>query len=816
MDKAKNKYEPKTFEEKWSKEWLKSKIYNKKELKKGDKKYYSLYSFPYPSGAGLHVGHVEGMVANDISARYYRMKSYNSFLPMGWDSFGLPAENYAIKTGKHPKITTDDAIKTFISQINKIGIGVDWTSEVGAHTPEYYKWTQWIFLQMYKQGVAYKANAPVNWCNSCQTVLANEQVVEGNCERCGNVVVQKQMNQWFYKITDYADRLVDDLKSLDWPNGTKQQQLNWIGKSEGAEIEFPIHQLNNTTIKVFTTRPDTIFGVTFMVLAPEHPIVEELLQSKVKSDELKVDEIKKYLEKTKRETELQRQTNKEKTGVYLGIKAINPVNGNEIPIFISDYILMGYGTGAIMAVPAHDDRDYEFANKFNIDVIPVVKSNQKLPYTAEGEMINSDYLNGLHSHKDKERIISILAQKIGATKKTTYKLRDWLLSRQRYWGAPIPIVYDPKGKAHAVKEEHLPWLLPTDVDFIPKGYAPLSRSKELLERTEKLYGKGWKPEVDTMDTFVDSSWYFLRHLDAKNSEQFVSKNLADQWLPVDLYMIGAEHIVLHLLYARFFTKFLYDNKFIGFNEPFYKMRHMGTILGPDGKKMSKRWGNVINPSDVSNVYGADSIRLYEMFMAPLELEKPWNDSAIAGVYRFLGKVWDLMHTDFTTSTDQKLFISLNDTITKVTSDIEELKFNTAISSMMKFVNNWNLLNINSKRNKALNIISKEDALKFLKILAPFAPFITEELNSKIFNNVSSIHTSNWPKPISNNQIEKTFIIPIQINGKVRGEIKILSSISKNKDQIIEQAKTVVQNYLNDTSIVNVIYVENKIINFVVK
>lgn len=806
-----NTYKPANFESKVSASWLKSNIYKTPKVEEKKEKFYSLYSYPYPSGAGLHVGHVEGMVANDISARHNRMLGKNVLMPMGWDSFGLPAENYAIKTGIHPKQTTDTAIKTFIDQINKIGISVDWGTEVAAHDPNYYKWTQWIFIKLFEKGLAYKKQAPANWCPSCQTVLANEQVIDGKCERCDSEVEQKLMDQWFFKITEYKDRLIDDLKKVDWPQSTKQQQINWVGRSFGAEIKFDIPKLN-TELKVFTTRPDTIFGATFMVIAPEHPLVSKLLNSKLIPDKKK-DEITKYINKVNKETDLERQTNKDKTGVDTGLFALNPANSTKIPVYISDYVLMNYGTGAIMAVPAHDERDFDFATKYNLPILQVVSGAEALPFVGTGKSINSDYLDGLTTEQAKEKIISVLNKKGVAKKQTTYKLRDWLLSRQRYWGCPIPIVYDPKGVPHAVKQEHLPWLLPEDVDFIPKGYSPLSRSEELKARVEKLYGKGWTPEYDTMDTFVDSSWYFFRHVDAKNDEMFADSKKLNYWLPTDLYMIGAEHIVLHLFYSRFFTKFLYDEGYINFDEPFYKMRHMGLVLGPDGRKMSKRWGNVVNPSDVVASYGGDTVRVYEMFMGPIADEKPWNENSIAGVYRFLSRVWDLMHKDFTEESNKKLSVKLNKTIKKVGDDINDLKFNTAVAAMMEFCNDWNLAI--QGRLGDIKGLSDKDAFKFLQILAPFAPFLTEKINGSVFDNKLSIHLSNWPQVNKDMLVEESITIPVQVNGKFRAEIKVETDKLQLKDDILSQARESVKSYIGDKSAKKEIYVPGKIVNFVV-
>jgi leucyl-tRNA synthetase len=776
-------YDHKKIEKKWQEKWEKEKPFHAEENSQKEK-LYVLDMFPYPSGAGLHVGHVEGYTATDIYSRFKRMQGYNVLHPMGWDAFGLPAENYAIKTGTPPAKTTNDAIKTFRAQIKSLGLSYDWEREIGTHTPEYYKWTQWFFLFLYKNGLAEKKTAKVNWDPIDQTVLANEQVLpDGTAERSGAKVIQKNLEQWFFKITDFADALIDDLDKVDWPESTKINQRNWIGRSEGAEIDFGISG-RSEKIKIFTTRPDTLLGATYMVLAPEHPLVDALAP-----ETKNLDEIKKYIAASRDKTDLERQENsKDKTGVELkGVMAINPATKGEIPIFIADYVLGSYGTGAIMAVPAHDERDYEFAKKFNLPIKQVIapyvlvqgvdaprseesivkfdaetaiirhwedpdlyyvvefrsdhhgavgghveegekpeetvrrevaeesgytdikkvslifehaysrgykvrKSREEechdrvylvelgsgarspitdketkkgswmksadilklssfvthhqlyfqhalsgLPYTESGVLVNSGSFDGLTSQEAKKKI----TEAVGGKMVKTYRLRDWLISRQRYWGAPIPVVYDPQGKPHPIPEEHLPWMLPSDVEFKPTGTSPLGQSKELLERTEKIFGKGWKPEIDTMDTFVCSSWYYLRFTDPHNEEEFASKEQMQKWLPVDLYMGGAEHTVLHLMYARFFTKALQKYGYIKFDEPFLKLRHQGLILAEDGSKMSKSKGNVVNPDEVVSAYGADSLRLYEMFMGPLEASKPWNTNNILGVRRFLERVWKM-------------------------------------------------------------------------------------------------------------------------------------------------------------------------------
>jgi leucyl-tRNA synthetase len=807
-----DKFEPKKFEEKWREMWKKEGTYKTKEIKDSKSKFYSLYSFPYPSGAGLHVGHVEGMVANDIPARFHRMQGKAVMMPMGWDSFGLPAENYAIKTGIHPGESTESAVVTFKKQIDEMGISVDWETEVGAHRESYYKWTQWIFLQLYKKGLAYKKKAPVNWCPQDQTVLANEQVLnDGTCERCGTKVIQKEMSQWFFKITDYADRLVDDLDKVDWPESTKIQQREWIGRSEGANIRFQVISDQGTEVdqlEVFSTAFDTIYGATFMVIAPEHKMItnhESLITN--------YDEVKKYLENAKTKTELERQQQKDKTGVELkGIKAINPVNNKQIPIFVADYVLGGYGTGSIMAVPAHDERDGEFAKKYGLEIVPVVKEGQDefISYTNDVKKnpkvytaINSDQFDGMDYEKGREAIMKFLEEKSIAERKVEFRLRDWLVSRQRYWGCPIPIVYDPEGNEHPVDEKDLPVKLPTDVDFKPTGESPLVHSESFHKSAEEKYGKGWRREVDTMDTFVDSSWYYFRHLDAANSEKVFDSEKINNWLPTDLYMIGAEHIVLHLLYSRFFTKFLYDEGIINFDEPFYKMRHMGLVLGPDGRKMSKRWGNVINPTDEVNKFGADTLRMYEMFMGPLQDPKAWNDRAEAGVFRFLTKIWiqqDKVSVDVKSDQQER---EINKLIKKVEEDIQSMSFNTAIAKMMEFANFI-------QREKEINRSVWE---RFMLVIAPFAPYISEELWSRLGNEFS-IHNAQWPSFNPEMVKDETVEIGVQVNGKMRGTIEI----SVDDEQEVAMEKAMAQESISKyipTEPKKVIYVKGRILNVIV-
>ncbi|CAN5136874.1 leucine--tRNA ligase [soil metagenome] len=817
-----NKYIPQEFEEQWAAKWEADGLFQKSYEQEGvtpENKKYLLFAFAYPSGSGLHVGHVESATALDILARYYRSIGKKVFFPVGWDAFGLPAENYAIKTGIPPEKTTRDAITTFSRQIKRVGISYDWSTEVATCHPGYYKWTQWLFLQLYKKELAYKKNAAVNWCPSCQTVLANEQVVDGKCERCGTTVVQKDMYQWFFKITDYKDELISGLEKVNWPHATKQQQLNWIGRKEGINIHYPVDSTDEEVI-CFTTRPDTNFGATFIVLAPEHELVKKIVDKTIKVDDKNRLEIEKYVEYTKTKTEEERRSEgKKKTGAFTGLYAINRLNGKKLPIWISDFVLAGFGTGAVVGVPAHDIRDFQFAHTFDIPIIRVVSENgntsdiisEDQVQEAEGTMMNSDFLNGLDIHTATEKIMNYLEEKNFGKRVVTYNLRDWLISRQRYWGAPIPVVYDPEGKAHPVKEEHLPWMLPTDVDFTPTGESPLRRSKEFIERVEKLYGPGWRPEYDTMDTFVDSSWYYLRYTDPRNEEEFAKKDHLQKWTPIDFYMIGPEHIVLHLLYSRFFTKFLRDEGYLSIDEPFSHMRHQGMILGPDNKKMSKSKGNVINPDIVIGEYGADTLRMYEMFMGPIESDKPWNETSVGGVYRFLQRIWRKYQQEYsevkTSSEENKeVVIALNKTIDKVTHDIELLKFNTAISSMMIFINEW---------EPVANGLSPENAKKLLKILSPFAPFMTEELWHAIFNEKESIHLAVWPQIDTKALQDSTVTLPVQVGGKMRGTITV--PIDSSEAVVIEmlQKDAKMSKYLVEGTYKKVIFVKNKILNIII-
>jgi leucyl-tRNA synthetase len=820
-------YEPQKFEKKWQEFWKKNNDLSEPQKNSKKTKKYILDMFPYPSGDGLHVGHVESYTATDIYSRYSRMNGFDVLHPQGWDAFGLPAENFAIKTGVHPAETTKKAITTFKEQMDKMGFSYDWSKELNSSDPNYYKWTQWIFLQFYKNGLAYKKKARVNWCPVCKTVLANEQVVSGKCERCETEVIQKDLEQWFFKITDFAEDLITglDKPELDWPESTKHAQKNWIGKSEGAEIDFKV---NDEKLKIFTTRPDTLFGCTYMVLAPEHPII-----SKLKAHISNPKEVESYIEKAKNKTALERtDLAKEKTGVRVeGFEAINPVNREKIPVWIADYVMMDYGTGAIMAVPAHDQRDWDFAKTHKLPIIAVImesttmytgvdeikkagemselerqqKFEKKIitkgPHTGKGYLINSSKFNLLNSDEAKNKITEFVKGK----KAIQYKLRDWLISRQRYWGAPIPIIYCDKCGMVPVPEKDLPVILPSDVDFKPTGESPLARSKDFQNVKCPKCGKRAKRESDTMDTFVCSSWYYLRYADPKNNKEFSSKKQIEKWLPVDIYLGGAEHTVLHLLYSRFFTKALQKMGYINFSEPFLKLRHQGIILAEDGRKMSKRWGNVINPDSIIKQYGADILRLYEMFLGPLEDTKPWDSNGIIGIKRFLDKVCKIKNkTKSDLIKNDRIERLLNKAIKKVTEDIENFKFNTAISELM----------IVSNEFEKQELLTTDYYSVFLILLSPFAPHLAEEIWHNL-GNKESIFKQAWPSYDKNLIEEKNVTIVIQINGKVRDSVEVQKDTPQDQVERLTLDREKIKKYTAGEGIKKIIFVQNKLINIVI-
>ncbi len=779
------KYDHKAIEQKWQKAWEEQGIYKVKDEVPGKENFYQLVEFSYPSG-DLHTGHWYAFAVPDIYARYKRMQGFNVLYPMGFDAFGLPAENAAIKNGGDPRDWTEKQMERMRTQIKSMGAVFDWSREVVTCDPEYYKWTQWMFTQFLKHDLVYRAVTKVNWCPNDQTILANEQVIDGKCDRCGGLVVQRDQEQWMLRITKYADRLIDDLESLEWPHAIKESQKNWIGRSEGSEIDFPIEGQQEHPIKVFTTRADTLFGVTFIAVSAG--LAKDWLGMGWPASA----EIKEYIEKTIIEQSGVRDfKEKEKTGIYAAFNAINPATKEEVPVWITNYVLNDIGTGAIMGVPAHDERDADFAKKFNLPTKEVMDSNELL--------INSEKFSGLTSEDAKKKI----TESVGGKMTKTYRLRDWGISRQRYWGTPIPIVYDLEGKAHSVPEEHLPWLLPTDVDHTPDGTAPLARSVELFQRTEKIFGKGWKPEVETMDTFVDSSWYFYRYLDSKNDKDFASPEKMAAWMPVDLYMGGAEHTTMHLLYSRFWTKALHDLKLVKENEAYKIRRNRGLILAPDGNKMSKSKGNAVSPDEIVERLGADTVRMYLAFMGPygVTTNYPWDPNGVVGVRRFLERVWKMQEKVIEDADSTKI---IHKVIKKIGEDVEDHKYNTAIAQMMILLNEWD------KQEK----VSLADYKTLLQLLAPFAPHITEEVWSK-YGEKKSIHLTDWPMFDPSKVTDEEITIGVQINGKLRGEITVSKNESKESIETMALDLPKIQEYTQDKKIEKVIVVPNRIINIVI-
>ena len=803
-------YDFEGIEKKWREYWEKNNTYVVKEddsIPK-EKRLYVLDMFPYPSGSGLHVGHPEGYTATDIYSRFKKMNGFIVLHPMGYDAFGLPAENYAIQTGTHPADTTYKNIEKFRNQIKSFGFCYDWSREIATSDPDYYKWTQWIFLQLFKKGLAYEDNVAINWCPSCLTGLANEEVKEGRCDRCDSVIERKRIRQWMLKITAYAERLLEDLDELDWNESIKLMQRNWIGKSEGAEVDFKIDG-TDLKLKVYTTRPDTLFGATYMVIAPEHPLVEKITTSEYLA------EVRKYINDASKKSDLQRtDLNKEKSGVFTGGYAINPVNNKKIPIWISDYVLIDYGTGAIMAVPAHDTRDFEFAKKFDIPIIQVVsKDGNKYELneaeTEDGFAVNSGEFDGLKTADFKKKITEWLEEKGVGKKSINYKLRDWVFSRQRYWGEPFPIVHCPKCGIVPIPESELPLKLPAVKSYKPTGTgeSPLQGITDWVNTTCPECGGKAKRETNTMPQWAGSCWYYLRFMDPKNDKALADDKKIQYWEPVDLYVGGAEHAVLHLLYARFWHKFLYDIGIVHTKEPFHSLRNQGMILGENGEKMSKSRGNVINPDDVIEEHGADTLRMYEMFMGPLNVDKPWNTQSIFGVRRFLERIWRLFDKKIVDNYKDSLEVekALHKTIKIVTEKIENLDFNTAISQMMI------LLNTLQKEES----ISKETMKIFVQILHPFAPFITEEL-WEILGEKPSILNTKWPSYDQSKTIDDLVTVVFQVNGKLRAKVELEKGLSN--DRLIEIAleNERVKEYTANCEIVKKIAVPDKLVNIVVK
>jgi leucyl-tRNA synthetase len=807
------KFDSQAIEKKWQEKWRADDLYRTTADSKKEK-VYVLDMFPYPSGEGLHVGHPKGYIATDIYSRFKKMSGFEVLHPMGWDAFGLPAENFAIKHKVHPRQAVEKNIANFKAQLAHLGFNYDWSREINTTDPEYYKWTQWIFLKLLEKGLAYESHEPINWCPGCQTGLANEDLEsDGTCERCGSVVEKRPMRQWVLKITAYADRMLEDLKTLDWPDHIKEAQRNWIGRSEGAKIDFTINfkldAKNNewrgpdgkpAHVTVFTTRPDTLFGATYLVLAPEHPWVAGALEYQRTVFE-NPDEVEAYVRSASLKTEIDRtNAEKEKTGVELkGVKATNPANGEEIPVYVADYVLAHYGTGAIMAVPAHDDRDYDFAHKYKIPMVSVLEGSTTLPYTHEGKLINSDDFNGLDS-KDAKAAIT---KKVGGELTSTYRLNDWVFSRQRYWGEPIPVIHCDKCGVVPVPYEQLPVMLPEVEHYEPTGTgeSPLAAIEDWVNVACPKCGGAGKRETNTMPQWAGSSWYYLRFMDPNNSEALVDKEIEKKWGPVDVY-VGGDHAVRHLIYARFWHKFLYDLGSVSTIEPFKRLEFLGFILAEDGRKMSKRWGNIINPDDIVKQNGADTLRVYEMFMGPFENTVAWSTNGLVGAQRFMERVNGLAE-HITENEPSDTTRGLHKTIRKVREDIESFKFNTAVSAMMIFV------------NAAEKTGLTKDAYDcFLRLLAPFAPHLTEELWSAL-GHTTSIHTENYPEADEALAKDETIAIGVQVNGKSRGVIVIAADAEENTAVEAAKREESVAKYLNDNQIKKVVYVPGRILNLII-
>lgn len=809
-------YDHKSLEKKWQDIWNETAIYKTGDIKDRPK-YYILDMFPYPSGVGLHVGHPKGYIATDIFARHKRAKGFNVLHPMGWDAFGLPAENYAIKNKVHPKKSTDENVVVFKKQINRLGLSYDWEREVNTTDPSFYKWTQWIFLQMYKKGLAYESHEPINWCPSCQTGLANEDLENGLCERCGSIVEQKPMRQWVLKITDYADRLLYDLDKLpEWEESIKEMQRNWIGRSEGAEIDFLIEE-SDKKISVFTTRVDTIFGCTYVVLAPENKLINEL-----KDKITNFSAVVAYIDEVKNKSDLQRtDLNKNKSGIILeGIEAINPFNNEKVKVFIADYVLNSYGTGAVMAVPAHDERDFEFAKKYNIEIrqsiapIDLSVADETKAFTDDGILVNSAQFSGLKSVEARSKMTDFLIENKKGSRKINYKIKDWVFSRQRYWGEPIPLIHCEKCGVVPVPENELPLLLPDVESYEPSGTgeSPLATISEWVNTSCPTCGAPAKRETNTMPQWGGSCWYYLRYIDPNNDEALVNKDKEKYWSPVDFYVGGAEHATRHLIYSRFWHKFLFDIGVVSYEEPFTKLQHVGLIMGEDGRKMSKRWGNVVNPSDIADTYGADALRVYEMFMGPFDQAVNWSNQGLSGTRKFLERIAKFSE-DFIEpeKEDEKNLSLLHKTIKKVGDDIEAFAFNTAISALMILLNE--ITDYKTKNNKSPLKLSNFKS--FLIILAPFAPHLSEELWEKL-GGITSITKEAWPEFSVDLIKDKTINLVIQINGKLRATVEVDAEIKQEEALALALLNANIKTHLEGKEIVKNIFIPGKLLNIVIK
>lgn len=799
------RYDFKTIEEKWQKRWEAEGTFRASN-DTSKPKFYGLVEFPYPSGVGMHVGHIKAYSGLEVICRKRRMEGYNVLFPIGFDAFGLPTENYAIKTGIHPRAVTDRNIAKFTSQLKRVGFSFDWSRTIDTTEEDYYRWTQWIFLKMFERGLAFRSTALVNYCPSCKVVLSNEDSQGGKCDICHSDIIQKSKDVWYLRITEYADKLLEGLETVDYPANIKQQQINWIGKSSGAFVNFPLKGAEDT-LRVYTTRPDTLFGVTFMVIAPEHPIIE-----KYRSTIRNMDALDAYKEECAKKTEFERtQLVKDKTGVRIdGLVAVNPVNGKEIPIYISDYVMMGYGTGAIMAVPAHDDRDWAFAKKFGIDVIEVIRGGDvaTAAYTGDGEMVNSGFLNGYTNKKDSiARMIAYLEEQGIGEGGVQYKMKDWAFNRQRYWGEPIPIVHCPACGMVPVPYDELPLRLPKMTSFAPGegGESPLAKIPEFVNCKCPRCGGAAKRETDTMPQWAGSSWYFLRYIDPHNQKALADPELLKYWLPVDWYNGGMEHVTRHLIYSRFWHRFLYDIGVVPTKEPYAKRTAQGLILGPDGEKMSKSRGNVVDPNDVVDEFGADVLRVYILFMGDYGSAAPWSESSVRGCKRFLERVADLPEMIHEGTETPKLNSKLHKTIRKVSSDIEEMKFNTAIAAMMGFLNDVD----------EAGGLTKDELSLFIRILCPFAPHLAEEIWEKL-GNTSLCAMAPWPSHDEAKTVDETIEIAVQVNGKMRAVIEIPTGCDKDTALAAAHADQRLAPMLADVQIIKEIYVPNKIINFVVK